>query len=185
MDYENFANKLKKSFFNVKEEIEVIKDVQDKQNAYIAENLQHIESLKVKNVSIEKFEYLKKQISELNENAKKIWEIEEEIKSVDERTVSKTFFNQQHEQLTDEFDDVKNGLSLLNKETISKYQMNELIADLNDEFSKVKTTIEEIRNIKDSITHKELEKKTNTLNHKIDDSNKHVKILEDLEFYDI
>ena len=53
MDYENFANKLKKSFFNVKEEIETIKDVQDKQNAYIAENLQHIESLKVKNVSIE------------------------------------------------------------------------------------------------------------------------------------
>ena len=49
---------------------------------------------------------------------------------------------------------------LLNKETISELQVKELIDDLNDEFNKIRNGIEEIRTIKDTITQKELEKRT-------------------------
>lgn len=179
MEQNNLSVKLRNSFYQVKQDISNIQETQEKQNAYIAENLQRVNSLNEKAVTEEKFNLLRTNVAELNENVKKLLDIEDEIKDLDERTVTKSYFTQQFDQLSDEFDDIKNGLALLNKETITKYQMNELIADLNDEFNKVKSSIEGIRNIKDSITHRELDKRTNSLNSKIEDTRNNIKNLEE------
>lgn len=100
----------------LREAFSKVKDEQEKLYKTVDNVKVDIDTLKQDYVGKDKLNLVKLKIGEINETLKKIWDLEQDIKSLDEKTVNKTFFNQQLEILNEDMNDLKQGLATLNKE---------------------------------------------------------------------
>ena len=131
-----------------------------------------VSAVKSDYVGKEKLNLLKLKIGEINETLKKIWDLEQDIKTLDEKTVNKNYFSQQMELVGADMEDVKKAVATLNKEYVSEFQVKELIENINKEFNVIKENVASIKSIKDSIRSRELRKKTDELHKRVDELKK-------------
>jgi len=157
--------RLREAFSKVKEEQEKLYKTIDTFKA-------DMDAVKQDYVGKDKLNLLKLKIGEINETLKKIWDLEQDIKSLDEKTVNKTYFNQQLEIINEDMDDLKQGLATLNKEYVSEFQVKELVDGINKEFNDIKEKVTAMKSIKDTITSRELRKRTDELHKRMDDNTK-------------
>ena len=181
---------LKNSFAGIKKDMADLKQAQEEGLGNSYKIKQDVDSIKNDYVPKDKFNLLKIQVGEVNDQLRKIWDLEKEIKKINEKKtdrtefekevekfredVSKKFsennsnFNKKIAQLNDKtagaFDKVNESLKVF----VTKNQVSSLISDVNNEFNSLKAGVEEIKKIKDTITAKELERRTGIINARID-----------------
>src|SRR3989338_2922415 len=181
---------LKNSFAGIKKDMADLKQAQEEGLGNSYKIKQDVDSIKNDYVPKDKFNLLKIQVGEVNDQLRKIWDLEKEIKKINEKKtdrtefekevekfredVSKKFsennsnFNKKIAQLNDKtagaFDKVNESLKVF----VTKSQVSSLISDVNNEFNSLKAGVEEIKKIKDTITAKELERRTGIINARID-----------------
>ncbi|MBW3023064.1 hypothetical protein KY308_03090 [Candidatus Woesearchaeota archaeon] len=151
---------------------------------------QDLEAIKSDYTPKDKFNLLKIKVGEINDNLKKIWDLERDFKKLDERKTEKADFEKDmgkfREDVSKGFSDQNTNftskLAQLNDRTaktfekvnenlkvaVTKTQVSALISDMNKEFNFIKAEIVELRKIKDTITAKELDRRTGLMNSRID-----------------
>ena len=181
---------LKNSFAGIKTDMAELKQVQEQGLANSYKTAQDVEGIKNDYTPKDKFNLLKIQVGDVNEQLKKIWDLEKEIKKLGEKKtdradfekdiekfrndVSKRFseqnsnFSRKIVQLNDRtataFDRINEGMKVL----VTKNQVTALISDINSEFTSLKNEVVELRKIKDTITARELDRRTGLINARMD-----------------
>ena len=166
---------LRNSFGNIKKDMLNLHETQSQQLTSTREIKSMIESMKSNFVSIDKFNLLKIKIAELNENLKKLWDLDKKVVELDAKTVAEADFDQQASEWENEFEKIRQDISSVKEKSSTETQLKKLVQDINDEFDKVKENIDQVRNIKNTITKGELDKPTDILNSQADDVRKGLK----------
>lgn len=166
---------LKNSFAGIKRDMIDIKQSQDQQLLTVYQIKQELEKIKEDYASKDKLNVLKIKIGEINNNLKKLWDLENEIKRLENKTVTNSQFdvkmieinaamNKKIQEINKAIEDFKEKA----RQLVGKEQIKNLLAEINEEFNLVHKELSEIRNIKETITARELEKKASQLNARID-----------------
>ncbi|MFQ5474582.1 MAG: hypothetical protein ACE5DM_01980 [Candidatus Nanoarchaeia archaeon] len=160
---------LRRSFSAIKEDMLKLKESQHQQLAQINEARQTILNVKNDLVTIDKFNVLKIKIGELNDNMKKLWEIDKKLIEVDAKALSEADFDRQASEWENEFEKMRQDIVEMRKTGVDEKQLNKLVQDLNEEFDSIKDHLDELRRLKDTITSGELEKRSQTIARELDD----------------
>ncbi len=166
---EQINEALRNSFAAIKQDMLDLKSSINVQAHDLRELKQNQEALRGEFVTADKLNLVKIRIGELNESLKRIWGIEEQIKALEDKIVSKAFVNQQVDGVAIKVNDIKGKLESFTKSYVSEMQIKKLLEDLNKELNSLRSNIEEVKTIKDTISQRTMEKVAFKLNSKIED----------------
>ncbi|MEM4336963.1 MAG: hypothetical protein QXG86_03085 [Candidatus Woesearchaeota archaeon] len=181
---------LKNSFAGIKNDMNELKQFQQEAMANSYKIKQDLDAIKNDYTPKDRFNLLKIQVGELNDQLKKIWELERDIKKLNDKKIDRTDFNHEIEKFREEVNNkitetnsnLNKKITQLNDKTastfekinesmkllVTKNQISTLISDINNEFNSLRASVEEIKKIKDIITARELERRTGIINARID-----------------
>lgn len=166
---------LKNSFAAIKRDMDELKEFRNQQLRGSFELKQDFDKVKEEYVTKDRLNLLKIKIGEINDSLKKLWDIEEEIKQLDNKTVSKSLFDQRMQEFSSESDkklaDIKVSIAQLRedaKQFVSKKQIKDLITDINDEFNIIHKELADVKKKRDIATAREVKSRADELNKKIE-----------------
>ncbi|MBT7903575.1 hypothetical protein HN587_06955 [Candidatus Woesearchaeota archaeon] len=168
-DFRELDGVLSNSFGNIKKDMRYLQETQTQQLTSTNEIKSLIKGMREDFVTVDKFNILKIKIAEINENLKKLWDLDKKVIELDSKSLAESDFDQQASLWENEFEKVRQDLEDLKDKSASEKQLKKLVQDINDEFDKVKENIDQIRNIKNTITRGELDKRTLMLNNQAED----------------
>ncbi len=154
---------LSNSFANIKRDMDEIKEAIRSQNKDIISLQSDVSHLKSEAVTKEKIDFIRLKIGELNENLKKIWDIEKGLKGVSERSVNKIEFEQSIDDIKSKIGQLNFKLAEVGKNYVSENQIKDLLASINQEFVNVQQAIREARAVKAGISMSDLEHHTSKI----------------------
>ncbi|MFC1723185.1 hypothetical protein ACFL0V_03525 [Nanoarchaeota archaeon] len=167
--------KLQKAFASINGDMKSIKEGQHQQGVKIAEMKQAVKDAKADLVTVDKFNILKIKLGELNEQMKKVWDNEKKLEDLDRRSVGQSDFDKEAITWNNEIKKLHTDLKKLNKDAASEAQLKDLVKDVNSEFKKTKGAIEDLRNVKDTLTKEEMEKRSTKISNRVKKTEKAVK----------
>ncbi len=166
---------LKNSFAGIKRDMTDIKQSQDQQLMTVYQIKQELEKIKEDYASKDKLNVLKIKVGEINDNLKKLWDLENEIKKLENKTVTNSQFDVKvieiNAAMNKKIQEVNKAIENFKekaRQLVGKEQIKNLLAEINEEFNLVHKELSEIKNIKETITARELEKKASQINARID-----------------
>ncbi|MFC1728293.1 hypothetical protein ACFLZ7_02400 [Nanoarchaeota archaeon] len=165
---------LENSFGNIKRDMNELKDAVRVQNKEIIGLQSDGATLKSGIITKDKLDVLKIKVGELNENLKKIWDVEKNLKEVSERSVNRAFFEQAVDDLKSKIGQTNFKLGEVNKNYVSEDQVKEAISNINQEFNGVHQSIKEARAIKAGISMDDVERHTSRVAKKVDEFEKDI-----------
>jgi|GEM_PF-3965775 len=163
-NFRELDESLKNAFSNIKSDMNALREGMHQQGIKISEIKHGLKDDLTDTVTVDKFNILKIKVGELNEELKKVWELEKALEDMEKKGVTASEFNNSTKEISCEIAEMKKELKALNDNTATEEQIKGLVKDVNSEFDAVKRGIEELRLIKDTITKAELEKRTDELN---------------------
>lgn len=174
-ELERLKDVLKNSFAGIKKDMMDLKLSQEQQLMTAYQVKQEMERVKEDYISKDKFNALKIKIAELNDSLKKLWDIESEIKKLEDKTASKSLLDTEliktNATVTKKVAEVNDAVEKIReqlKQYFTKPQIKEFLNDVNNEFNAVHKELSEVRSIKEAITRRELESKSANINARID-----------------
>ena len=168
-NFKELDDVLRNSFTAIKKDMLQLQEVQHQQLLKLNETRQSISGSTADFITVDKFNVIKIKIGELNENMKKLWELDKKLIEVDAKAMPEADFDKQASEWENEFEKVRQDIKEIRSTSIDEDQLNKLVQDLNEEFDSMKEHLDELRRIKDSITSGELEKRTKSIAHELED----------------
>lgn len=149
---------LRMSFANIKRDMLSLKESQHQQMIKLAEIRQKFNDAKTEFVTLDKFNVLKIKIGEINENLKKIWDLDSKITGLEDNKLNEDEFAAQIDKWEDNIENVKTDIEEIKSKSATNKQLQGLVEDVNDEFDKIKASISQLSSVKDTIKKKEIDK---------------------------
>ncbi len=168
---------LRNSFAAIKQDMLDIRSSINVQAHDLREMKGAFDTLKGESVTSDKLNLVKIRIGELNESLKRIWGIEEQLKALEDKLVSKAFVNQQTDGLSIKINDLRGKLESFAKSYVSELQAKKLVEDINKELNSLRTGVDEVKSIKDTISQRTLEKIAFKMNGRLEDLNSRFNVL--------
>lgn len=184
---------LKNSFEAIKKDIQELRSFQEEQSIKSFEQKKQLDKVGDEYVSKDKLNLIKIKIGEINNSLKKIWDVEESIKKLEEKTTSKKEFESRVADIREEiqralndfqsisekkFSDIKNQFDVIERKfdtvkdhakTLStKEDVKKFSSEVSKELTGMHKDINQIKSIKDAIKQKELDRRTDLMNGRID-----------------
>ena len=159
---------LKDSFNRIKADMTELRTIAEKNSRTLSELESGLALLKSDYLPKDRVNLIKIKQAELEDAIK-------ELRKLEERTVPKSLFEQRSIELGSEmrnrFKGLHSELEILkenSKAFLTRDSIRELIADINKEFNLVHAELAELRKIKETITARELDRRTAAINARID-----------------
>lgn len=165
---------LANSFANIKRDMEEIKEAIRSHNKDIITLRSDVSNLRTEAVTKEKIDFIRLKVGELNENLKKVWDIEKGLRGVAERSVNKVEFEQVLDEIKSKIGQLNFKINELNKNYVAESQIKDVIANINQEFINVREAIKEARAVKAGISMEDLEHHTSKIAKKVENFEKNL-----------
>jgi len=165
---EQVDNALRNSFAAIKQDMQGIQASINTQAQEVRDMKANLEQFRESSVTTDKLNLVKIKLGELNEHLKRLWTIEEHLKNLESKLVSKQFVNQQVDTVVIRLAELRNRIDAVAKLAVSESQMKALISDFNRELNVLKSDVTTVRNDRNILDPKLLEKVAFKLNTKIE-----------------